>query len=235
MSLRNLLLLITVGGLTLGLSACGGVKPTDVQATVESAVQATIAAQPSAQPTLVLGAGAGRMFDDFNYAGPTDPNLTKNSWTARAMSGGPGVPGAAWSLSGVSFVDDPDLAGNHLMQLTASTDGTPQQTKQAELYHHRKFYEGTYATRLRFTDEPASGPDGDNVVETFFTITLLNYDLDPDYGEIDFEYLPNGGWDVPETTFYLTTWETYQLEPWLADNQQDHASHSFEGWHTLTS
>lgn len=238
MSLKNLPLVCLTAGLAFSLVACGVATPTsvtNVQATVESAVQATVAALPAAPPTLVGGPGAGQMFDDFNYAGATDPNLLKHSWTARAESGGPGIPGATWSLNNVSFLDDPDLAGNRLMQLAASTDGTAQQTRQAELHHDRKFYEGTYATRVRFFDEPTSGPDGDNIVETYFTITPLNYDLDLDYGEIDFEYLPNGGWDVPETTFYLTTWETYQAEPWLADNVSDHIAQSFAGWHTLVA
>jgi hypothetical protein len=235
MSLKNLLLVGVVAGLVFSLVACGGAgaAPVDVQATVESAVQATVAALPAAPPTLVVGPGAGQMFDDFNYAGPTDPSLTKHAWTARADPGGPGIPGAKWSLNGVSFIDDPDLEGNHLMQLTSSTDGTPQKTTQAELYHHRKFYEGTYATRLRFSDAPASGPDGDNVVQTFFTITPLDYNLAPSYGEVDFEYLPNGGWDIAETTFYLTTWETYQAEPWIADNLSERLPQSFDGWHTL--
>jgi hypothetical protein len=239
MSLKNLLIVFIVGNFAFGLVACGGARPVDVQATVESAVQATIAAQPSAlpvaaaPPTLVMGPGAGQLFDDFNYTGSSDSNLTAHAWTARGTSGGPGMPGAAWKATNVSFVDDLDLTGNRLMQLTSSTDGTAAKTSQAELYHQRKFYEGTYATRIRFSDAPVSGPDGDNVVETFFTITPLNYDLEPNYGEIDFEYLPNGGWGVPETTFYMTTWETYQADPWLADNLQAHLAQSFDGWHTL--
>src|SRR5687768_8034858 len=131
MSVKNFLSVLMAGGFVISLAACGGDAPVDVQATVESAVQATVAALPAAPPTLVMGPGSGRMFDDFNYAGPTDPNLVKHDWTARAESGGPGIPGATWSLNGVSFPDDPDQAGNRLMQLSASTDGTPQQTRQA--------------------------------------------------------------------------------------------------------
>ena len=31
------------------------------------------------------------------------------------------------------------------------------------------------------------------------------FDLDPDYGELDFEYLPNGGWGEPSNILYTTT------------------------------
>jgi len=35
------------------------------------------------------------------------------------------------------------------------------------------------------------GPDGDQIVETFYTISQMD---EPSYSEADFEYLPNGGW-----------------------------------------
>src|SRR5262245_25102480 len=186
MSLKRLPLIWIVVSLAFSLVACGGAATgtpaVDVPATVESAVQATVAALPAAPPTLVTGPGAGRLFDDFNYTGSSDSNLTKHAWTPRSTSGGPGMPGASWSATNIAFVDDPDQAGNRLLQLTSSTDGTPAKTSQAELFQQRKFYEGTYATRVRFSDAPVSGPDGDNVVQTFFTITPLNYDLEPNYG-----------------------------------------------------
>ena len=48
-------------------------------------------------------------------------------------------------------------------RLTASTDGTSGGTNQAELYSTQKrFLDGTYASRIRFTDTPASGTDGDH-------------------------------------------------------------------------
>src|SRR5438046_6626802 len=106
MSLKNLLRLFIVGNFTLGLVACGGTSQpnVNVQATVESAVQATLTAQPTSDSALVLGPGAGKLFDDFNYSGSTDPGLIGNHWTARADAGGPGIPGAAWKASNVSFV-----------------------------------------------------------------------------------------------------------------------------------
>jgi hypothetical protein len=148
----------------------------------------------------------------------------------RTNSGGPGVPGASWPASNVSF---PTVDGAKSLQLQASTDGTGGGTSQSEFLHQRKFFEGTYAARVKFADAPVSGTDGDHLVETFFTITPLNAPMDPNYGEIDFEYLPNGGWGEPSNIFYQTTWETYRPDPWEAVNTHTAQRQSFAGWHDL--
>ncbi|GMX60147.1 hypothetical protein Elgi_69140 [Paenibacillus elgii] len=46
-----------------------------------------------------------------------------------------------------------------------------------------KYFEGTYAARVKFSDTPVSGVDGDGVAQTFFTISNLRYDNDPTYSE----------------------------------------------------
>jgi hypothetical protein len=181
----------------------------------------TAAADPVCEQTL---------FDDFAYDSSADPDLDARGWTVRTNTGGPGVPGASWPASNVSF---PTVDGSTSLQLRAATDGTAGGTSQAELLHERKFFEGTYAARVKFADAPVSGTDGDHLVETFFTITPLDAPLDPDYGEIDFEYLPNGGWGEPSSVFYQTTWETYQNEPWVADNTHTAQRKSMAGWHDL--
>lgn len=168
------------------------------------------------------------LFDDFHYAAHDDPGLSAHGWTVRSGGGGPGVPGAVWDPSNVTF---PDADGEPVMRLESSTDGSA--TEQTEVYHARKFHEGTYAARVRFTDSPVTGPDGDHVVQTFFTITPLDHPMDPDYGEADFEYLPNGGWGTDAQSMYLTTWETYRPDPWEAVNTHDVVVRSFEGWHDL--
>ena len=57
--------------------------------------------------------------------------------------------------------------------------------------------------------------------------------MDPNYSEIDFEYLPNGGWGS-DTSLHVTTWETFSPEPnWKMDNTSDMVEGSFDGWHTL--
>jgi hypothetical protein len=131
---RSILLIL---GAAVILAACSqGMTAADVQ----SAVEATLTAWPTATlwPT-TAPAEAGILFDDFAYAGYDDPDLTGHGWTPRSYVGGPGIPGAAWSPESVSFIDDPDQPHNRLMQLTSATDGTPENTVQAELYHQRKF------------------------------------------------------------------------------------------------
>ena len=168
------------------------------------------------------------LFDDFNYAQPQD--LTRNGWILRTAPGWPGIPGASWGMESYSLHDD---AGNRLLRMTSVTDGTPANTRQTQLCQQRKFLEGTYAARVRFTDTPAEGANGDEVVETFYLISPQKAPMDPDYSEADFEYLPNGGWGHTGSTFFFTTWETFQLEPWIADNTSTSRAGAMAGWHTL--
>lgn len=173
------------------------------------------------------------LFDDFSYS--THAEMTSNGWILRDGSGWPGVPGATFRPENVSFVDYPDQAGNRLLRMTSSTDGTRENTYQTQICHQRKYLEGTYAARVRFSDEPVSGTDGDEVVQTFYTITPYVQALDPDYSEMDYEYLPNGGWGGADLTFHVTTWETVQIEPWNADNTSNSIHGSLAGWHTLVT
>jgi hypothetical protein len=184
---------------------------------------------PTGTPTGGPPPPGGALFDDFSYSSSGDPALAGHGWTVRTGAGGPGVSGATWSAGAVTF----PTSGT--MQLTASTAGSGGNTVQAEVYQQRKFFEGTYAARVRFSDAPASGPDGDAINETFFTISPLRFDNDPQYSENDFEYLPNGGWGVPGPKMYLTTWYTYQNSPWVSDNSSTNVSQSYDGWHTLVA
>ncbi|MGX7828899.1 cellulose binding domain-containing protein [Actinokineospora sp. 24-640] len=168
------------------------------------------------------------LFDDFSYTSSSDPRIGQRGWTVRSGGGGPGVPGAVWDPALVTF---PTVGGSKVMQLESSNNGSS--ARQTEMYHQRKFFEGTYAARVFFTDAPVRGIDGDHVVQTFFTITPLDAPMAPDYGELDFEYLPNGGWGEPANILYATTWETYQNEPWVADNIHTERRTSFSGWHDL--
>lgn len=174
------------------------------------------------------------MFDDFYYTGSSDKELSNFSWTLRGGNGGPGPANCSWSQNNISFIDD---NGNKVMRLSAKTSGTGATTSQSEVYSKREYFEGTYSARIRFTDAPLTGtPDGDQINETFFTISSLAFNLDPDYSENDFvEYLPNGGWGVSGPNFWVTTWETYQPSPWVQQSTSDHINKSFAGWHIVSS
>src|SRR6185369_10221356 len=152
------------------------------------------------------------LFDDFSYANKTE--LKKNGWIVRTVPGWPGVPGATWADNNVSLLWDPDQPKtNQILRMTSATDGTPANTTQTQICHQRKYFEGTYAARVRFSDTPISGPDGDQLVQSFYTIAPLKAPMDPDYRELDWEYLPHGGWGIDGPTLYSTTWETFSPEP----------------------
>ncbi|MEV4413051.1 glycosyl hydrolase [Catellatospora sp. NPDC049609] len=201
-----------------------------IGATALALTAGTLVALTAGTTAVAAAATCNALFDDFSYSGPSDPLISQRGWTVRTYSGGPGIPGASWPTTNVSF---PTVDGAKSLQLQASTDGTAGGTSQAELYHQQKFFEGTYASRVKFTDAPVSGNDGDHLVETFFTITPLAAPMDPNYGEIDFEYLPNGGWGEPSNIMYETTWETYRPDPWEAVNAHGEQRQSYAGWHDL--
>ncbi|MGH9457403.1 MAG: glycoside hydrolase family 16 protein [Thermoanaerobaculia bacterium] len=186
-------------------------------------VLAACAARP--EPAAVL-------FDDFAY--DSTAALAANGWILRTAPGWPGVPGATWGPESFSLAEDPSDAGDRVLRMTSSTDGTPANTRQTQICHERKYFEGTYAARVRFTDAPESGPDGDQIVETFYLISPLRAPMDLDYSETDFEYLPNGGWGREGPILFATTWETFHPEPeWKADNDSGTLQGSFAGWRTL--
>ena len=170
-------------------------------------------------------------FDDFTQSDAAA--LAAQGWAVRTKAGHPGIEGASWGADAVTLVDDPARPGNRLLRMSARTDGTPQGTTQAQLCHQRKYLEGTYAARVRFTDRPAEGPDGDVVVQTFYAVSPLRFDFDPEYSELDWEYLPNGGWGDAKTRLYGVSWQTVALKPWKAYNQPLQVFRELDGWHVL--
>jgi hypothetical protein len=190
-----------------------------------------IVSLPKAVPT---GPSSQDLFDDFSYT--NYKQLAKHGWIIRTAVGWPGIPGASWGNKGVSLIIDPERRGNRLLRMTSATDGTGANTQQTQICHQRKYLEGTYAARVRFSDIPIEGPGGDQLVESFYTISPLKAPWDPDYSELDYEYLPNGGWGITGPTFYATSWRTFSPEPnWKKDNVFNTTNGSRAGWHTLVT
>ncbi|MBM6404652.1 glycoside hydrolase family 16 protein [Phycicoccus sp. CSK15P-2] len=188
-------------------------------------------------PTTVASSapGCGTLFDDFDYSGRDDPALADHGWTLRSGGGGPGVGGGdGWSRDRVDFVD---VDGQSAARLTARTDGTSAGTSQAELAQREfRFREGTYAARIRFSDRPVSGSGTARPNQTFYALSPLRYDWDPEYSELDFaEYLSRGGWGSDGPALFTTSYHSYQADPWEAQNVSDVRYGSLDGWHVISA
>ncbi len=168
-------------------------------------------------------------FDDFSYRSVSE--FEANNWQIRSGGGHPGDKRAYWEKDNVSFHHSED-GDQSFVRLRGHVNGGVNDTGQAQICHMRKYKEGTYAARVYFRDQPTDGPDGDQVIQTFYTISPLKSPMNLDYSEMDFEYLPNGGWGQ-EQAFWVTTWETFQHEPWTQDNEHGFEPGSYEGWRTL--
>jgi hypothetical protein len=231
-------LIVSVIALLLTLLFIGGRHAPNALATDSAATLSTLAG--SRAPSVHVNAGATTqtdsqiLFDDFGYSGHKE--MKKNGWIIRSVAGWPGIPGATWWQEGVSFLKDAERPGNRILRMTSSTDGTGAHTNQTQICHQRKYLEGTFAARVRFSDIPLEGQGGDQLVQSFYTISPLKAPMDTDYSELDFEYLPNGGWGTPGPTLYATTWETFSPEPnWKQDNVSEKKSGRQAGWHTLVT
>ena len=172
---------------------------------------------------LACGAfGQAVFFDDFNYTSSNDPNLLNFGWAPRSGGGGPGI--GTWDPTHITFIPDPANSSNELMQMAATTSGTASTTVQTEILTPFKFLHGTFAARVKLADAPQTGPDGDQLYQTFFTISP--YKGRP-YSEIDFEYLSNGYGSVLTPHFFFTLWQTTHK------NASTNIAASYSGWHTL--
>lgn len=207
---------LTLPALLCVLAACSGGSPSDGGA---GDAAPSVAPTPSGPP--------GTLFDNFHYSGPDDPALAAHGWQVRTGGGGPGIKDT-WSTSGAGFPSDMTAQGGRVLQLQASTDGTKEGTRQVEVQSTgTPLFTGTYAARVYFSDKPTSGRNGDHVVETFFPIS--DSDASTNYSELDYEYLPNGGWGSVGPQLDTTSW--FKADP------PDRVTHALKkrvaGWHLL--
>ncbi|MFJ6783185.1 glycoside hydrolase family 16 protein [Streptomyces yangpuensis] len=205
---------LTLPVLLCVLAACSGGPADDAAAPAGSA-----SPTPSGPP--------GTLFDDFQYDGADDPALAAHGWEIRTGGGGPGIKDS-WSAAGAAFPADATAQGGRVLQLQSSTDGTQKGTQQVEIQGTGKnLFTGTYAARVHFSDKPASGRNGDHVVQTFFPISPS--DASDKYSELDFEYLPNGGWGSKGPRLDNVSW--YKADP--PDRVNNTLGQRLGGWHTL--
>jgi len=192
-------------------------------------VAATRAASPAASPGSRQPAlqPDGVMFDDFHYTGSDDPALQAHGWQIRTDPGGPGIQNT-WTTSGISFPTVASAQGGQVLQLQLKSNGTKGGTQQTELKSSQAdFYTGTYAARVYFTDAPAVGPNGDHINEAFYAISPATESAQ--YSELDYEYMPNGGWGSARPELDTTSWHSSRA----GDRVYSPLYSRIHGWHTL--
>ncbi|MFN3303755.1 MAG: glycoside hydrolase family 16 protein [Roseateles sp.] len=163
----------------------------------------------------------GEFFDDFSQ--PDVAALRASGWVLRDGTGHPGLPGTRFAPGQLSV-------GGGQLKLRLDTDGTAAGTAQPQLCAARKFLIGTTTARVRLRDTATR----DTVVQAFYLASPLKHDFDPEFSEVDFEYLPHGGWGAPDTRLYGVSWQTVRVAPWLAFNSAGQLKGSFDGWQLLT-
>ncbi|WP_405820599.1 hydrolase [Streptomyces sp. NBC_01390] len=169
----------------------------------------------------------GVLFDDFDYSGPGDPALAAHGWVVRTGEGGPGIKDT-WSKDGVSFPAGEDATTAQVLQLRAETDGTAKGTRQSEFHRARgTVFEGTLVARVHLDDKPTSGRDGDHIAESFFTISPDH--TSKKYSELDYEYLPNGGWGAYGPRLDTTSWRDSATNDRVTKSRIT----KLGGWHTM--
>jgi len=175
------------------------------------------------------------LFDDFSYFGRNDPRVTRNGWYLRNDTGRPGPQGAQWSSRNISFTH---VNGSRVLELTATTDGTGPGTTEAEFGRvSNEALSGTYVARIKFSDVPFRGPDGDHLNQTFYALSSNISECGAGYSETDFdEYLPNGGYGVATGFNTETTWREPDTDcDSAALDESDQYDTSIAGWHTIMS
>nr|WP_315221768.1 carbohydrate-binding protein [uncultured Flavobacterium sp.] len=175
------------------------------------------------------------MFDDFNYSGNNDPQLSSfNKW--QIVNGVSGPPeGAMYSRNNVAFVADPDNSNNKLMTLKTTVNGQSKAVTHSRIESSYEYFEGTYASRVYLSDESFITKDAN--IQTFFTIVSSSLAQDGSkYSEMDIiEYMAADKWGVsPDNRVgYTTSYHKYIANPWKPWKTYSTQQKSLAGWHTF--
>lgn len=141
-------------------------------------------------------------FDDFDYDTSLDQDF-RTLWIDRPTEDGWGAAGHA-----ASFVDvDDGAVDSRVMVLSSSTsDADGPSTSRVEsrfeiVGDNSSPAAGTYAALVQFGDLQGTDAAEANI-QSFYAIHPA-YDDNPDYSEVDFEYLTNRGWNGTDPGDFL--------------------------------
>jgi hypothetical protein len=229
----------------VALSACGSPVTGDHDRATPSGADADTSGQPEPSDTdeepLPPTIEGHLIWDDFDYESWRDSQAADFGWRFRSGTGWPGNHGV-WSADQIEFVADPDDAANTLMRMKSYTNGVAgNSTVQTQASRQPpNVFHGTFAARTRFRPVASAGVDEptDRLTQTFYMIVGIEgtfadpgypvqsyepYDRTP-HSELDFEYLPHGGWGWPARSMTVTTW---------APNYASHGATAdrYAGWH----
>lgn len=157
----------------------------------------------------------GTEFYDFSVLDSTSPQFQKNFMIIG-------------NKSLVSFVK---TEGKQVMRLKTVTRGTDDTTEQSQVVGRQMHGWGTYAALMRFDDSAVCGKGGDRPVQAFY-LSSPEKDEPRLFSEVDFEYLPHGGWGNYKTPkLHLTSWDAFGNGVRKVTNTP--LDGSFHGWHLL--
>jgi hypothetical protein len=178
------------------------------------------------------------MFDDFNYVGNNDPQLSSfNKWNI--INGVSGPPeGGYYSSDNVNFINDPASSTNRLMTLRTTVNGASKAVTHARIETGGfEYFEGTYAARVYLSDDPFTYKDAN--IQTFYTIVSSSLAMDGSkYSELDIvEYMAADKWgtSTDNRVMYTTSYHKYRANPWAAWKTYFARPGSFAGWHTFVA
>lgn len=167
--------------------------------------------------SVTIGQSRVEYWDDFDYSDFSDPELEKfgwdlldrNAWPAPGDEDGGGLP---YSGDNILFLADKEIPGNKIMSVATVNKGTLASRKFSRIETiDPLFFEGTYAARVKFTDENSAKYQDGNI-QTFYTI--FQSEGKKEHSEHDFEYLPYDTWmgnDDYEPTMYVSSHDRYDV------------------------